>query len=112
VTAVGVTLCEVLDAPSWGTVLFRIPSGQRTTRWRVALGDIHLSGDIRSLHVPGARPGRITCTAMSCTRASMDLADCTTAGLAHQGGGYSRSRAAVSDMYSAFGDPASWKDPL
>jgi hypothetical protein len=119
VTAVGVTLSEAPDVPSRGEVQFCFPSGQRCTmRWRVALGDIHPSGDIRSLCAPGSWPERITHMASAWTRAStnaragMDLAVCTTAALADQSGGDSGNPAAVSGDWSPHGDPASWKDPL
>ncbi len=58
-TAVGVRLSDAPGAPSRGDVRIRIPSGQpRTMRWLVALGDIHLSGDIRSSRL-AHRQGRI-----------------------------------------------------
>jgi hypothetical protein len=119
VTAVGVTLAEAPDVPSRGEVQFCFPSGQRCImRWRVALGDIHPSGDIQSLHAPGSWPGRITHVASAWTRASadarasMDMTDCMTAALAKQGGRKSGSHAPVTDHWPPYGEAASWKDPL
>lgn len=111
-TAVGVRLCEAPDAPSRGEVRFRIPSGQRCSRqWRAALGDIHPSGDIQSLHAPDTRPGLITHVAIGWTSASTGVAEYTTAALI-QGYGDSGSRVAVSGEQAPPDDLASWKDPL
>jgi hypothetical protein len=110
--AVGVRLCEAPDAPSRSEVRFRILSGQRSNgHWRAALGDIHPSGDIRSLPAPGTRPGRIMHAAISWMRASTGMAEYTTAALM-QGYGDSGSRVAVSGEQLPPGDLASWKDPL
>lgn len=96
-TAVGVRLWEVPVAPSRGEVQFRIPSGQRYVRqWRVALGDIHLSGDIRSLHAPGSRPRRITHAATCLGAGEHGEAERTTVALAHQDDSDSGSHATVS----------------
>jgi hypothetical protein len=118
VSAVGVTLCGAPDAPSGGEVQFCFPSGQgRFARWRVALADIHPSGDIRDLRAVGPWPGRITYASSAWTLANMnaragtDLAGWTIAVLKGQGGG-SGNLAAVSGTQSPLGDTASWKDPL
>jgi hypothetical protein len=118
VSAVGVTLCGAPVVPSRGEVPFCFPSGQgRSLRWRVDLGDIHPSGEIRELRAAGLLPGRITYMASVWTRANTDIpagTDLTgwlTAALKQQGGGDSGNPAA-SDEQSQHGGPASWKDPL
>jgi len=94
VTAVGVRLTEAPGAPTRREVHIRIPSVKpRGTRWRVAFGDIHLSGDIQITRLvrhpsqarsrPSAMPGRAR------------FADCTTSG-----------------KRSLSGDLRSWKDAL
>jgi hypothetical protein len=127
VTAVGVTLCETPDVPTRGEVQFFFPSSQRrrvTARWRVALGDIHPSGDIPSLCASGSQSGRIMraangltrgstkTRARTDTRSSADMADCRTVSWTQQGGSEDEYCTAVSDRRSPHGDRASWKDPL
>jgi len=113
VTAVGVRLSEAPDAPSRGEVRIRIPSGQRWyRRWRVAIGDIHSSGDIRNLHAPGSQPGRIAHAAIGWMLAGTGMAERITAGLADQDGRYGWNRTALSGKRLPLGDLASWKDPL
>lgn len=111
-TAVGVRLCEAPGAPTRGEVHIRIPSVQlRSTRWRVALGDIHLSGDIRSTRL-AHRPDRSCLRLPAESRRMREIADCTMTGLADQSGAGSGSRTALSGRLSLAGDLTSWKDPL
>jgi len=119
VSAVGVTLCGAPDAPSWDEVQFCFPSGQgRATRWRVALGEIYPSGDIRDLRAAGLSPGRLSHATSAWTlantdaRAGTDMAEWTNAALKQQSGSDSGNPAAVSARQSPCGDTASWKDPL
>jgi hypothetical protein len=105
VTAVGVRLVEAPGAPSRGEVHIRIPSGQlRVAQWRAALGDIHLSGDIRSTRLAHGTD-RACSRAPSASRQAREMADCTMTGLAVEGYGQTRTR-----MFA--GDLISWKDPL
>lgn len=94
-TAVGVRLVEAPGAPTRREVRIRIPSDQpRDTRRRVALIDIHLSGDIQTTRLvrhpnracswPSAIPGR-----------ARKIADCTLCG-----------------KRSLAGDLRFWKDTL
>jgi hypothetical protein len=110
VTAVGVRLCEAPGAPSRGDVRIRIPSDQpRGTRWRVALGDIHLSGDIRSSRL-AHRQGRASSRLPAALRRAREMADCTMTGRADQGG--SGTRVALNGNRWLAGQLISWKDPL
>jgi hypothetical protein len=116
----GVRLGEAPDAPSWGEVHTRIPSGQRILsgqrcsggRRRGALGKTHLSGDLKSLHAPNLRPGWSAHAAIGRMRICTALAECTTTGLIGQVGGDSGSRVTESGRQSRLGKSASWKDPL
>lgn len=112
----GVRLGEAPVAPSWGEVHIRIPSGQHSSGvcGRVALGDTHPSGDLKSLHAPNQRPGwsAHAATAIDRMRISTALTECTTTGLIGQVGGDSGSRVAESGRRSRLGKSASWKDPL
>jgi hypothetical protein len=113
VAPVGVRLIEAPNAPSRGEVRIRIPSGQCISRrQRVALGDIHQSGDAQSLHVATSGPRWIAYAAIGQMRAATGMAECTTTGLIGQVGGDSGSRVADKTRQSRPGDPASWKDPL
>lgn len=111
-TAVGVRLCEAPGAPSRGEVHIRIPSVQlRSMRWRVALGDIHLSGDIQTTRL-AHRPDHHACGLGQCPGRCGRLRICTMTGLADQGGAESGNRTALSGRRSLAGDLTSWKDPL
>ena len=111
-TAVGVRLGEAPGAPSRGEVQIRIPSGQlRDAQWRVALGDIHLSGDIRSTRLAHG-PQRACSRAASVARPARKMPDCTMTGLAGDGYGQSGTRMAPDGTRSLAGDLISWKDPL
>lgn len=111
-TAVGVRLCEAPGAPYRGKVHIRIPSGQlRDAQWRVALGDIHLSGDIRSTRLAHG-PDRACSRAPSAHRQARKIADCTMTGLAGDGYGQSGTRMAPDGTRLLAGDLISWKDPL
>jgi hypothetical protein len=119
VAADGVRLVEAPVTPSWGEVHIRIPSrhhgfqGLRGyQRRRDALSGTHLSGDLKSLHVPNLRPGWSAQTAIGRMRTSTALAECSTTGLIGQAGGDSGSRVAESGRQSRLGKSASWKDPL
>lgn len=92
--ALGVRLVEAPDAPSRGEVRIRIPSGQRLSQQRVALGDTHPSGDTPSLHVATSGLGHSTHTAIGHVRSARGKAECTTTGLINQVGGDSGSRVA------------------
>jgi hypothetical protein len=112
VAAVGVRLGEAPGPPSRGKVQIRIPSGPRISgRQRVALGDIHPSGDSRGLRAPSSKPSRTGCSATGETMAA-GIAVYTTTGLVDQVGGDSGSRVAEGSRQSRRGDLASWKDPL
>lgn len=107
-TAVGVTLCEAPGAPSRGDVRIRIPSGQpRNARWRVALNDIHLSGDIRSF-VSGSPPGPRFSRLQAVLRRAREMTDRTVTGRADQGS--SGTRVALNGNRWLAGDLISWKD--
>lgn len=109
-TAVGVRLCEAPGAPSRGDVRIRIPSVQpRSTRRRVALGDIHLSGDIRSSRLAHRRR-RAYSRLPTTPRRAGEMADSTMTGRADQGG--SGTRMALNGNRWLAGDLISWKDPL
>ena len=109
-TAVGVRLCEAPGAPSRGDVRIRIPSVQPcSARRRVALGDIHLSGDIRSLRL-AHRHRRAYSRLPAASRRAREVADCTMTGRADQGS--SGSRVALNGKRWLAGDLISWKDPL
>jgi hypothetical protein len=112
VTAVGVRLCEAPGAPSRGEVHIRIPSGQlRYAQWRVALGDIHLSGDIRNTRLAHG-PDRACSRTPSAPRQAREMADCTMTSLAVEGYGQSGTRVAPEGTRLLAGDLISWKDPL
>jgi hypothetical protein len=112
VTAVGVRLCEAPGFPTRGEVHIRIPSDQpRNMRWRVALGDIHLSGDIRSTRL-AHHPDRSCLRQPAVSGRVRDFAECTMTGLADQGGAEGSSRMALSGKRSLAGDLIPWKDPL
>ena len=81
-------------------------------RWRVALGDLHPSGDIQSLHASWWWSGRLISAAAIRTRTSTEATDRMTISLVGQAGSDSGGRAAVSGKRSLTGDPAPWKDPL
>lgn len=94
-TAVGVRLNEAPGAPTQREVFVGTPPGQPHGAWlRVALGDIHLSGDIQT-------PGLVRHPKRACSRPSImpgrarEIADSTMNG--------NRSLA---------GDPRYWKDAL
>lgn len=111
-TAVGVRLGEAPGAPFRGEVRIRIPSGQlRETQWRVALGDIHLSGDIRSTRLAHG-PDRACSAAPSAPRPAREIADCTMTSQADHGHGQSGTRMVPDCTRSLSGDLISWKDPL
>ncbi len=129
-TAVGVKLSEAPGAPSGGEVRIRIPSGQNcrtrldqrrfgqrqfdqhcSMRLRVALGDIHLSGDIRTTRL-AHRPGAPCLRLPEGTGQAQETANCTMTGLADQGGSEGESAATLSGMLSLTGDHTPWKDPL
>lgn len=111
-TAVGVRLDEAPGAPSRGEVHIRIPSGRlRSAQWRVALGDIHRSGDIRSTRLAHG-PHQAWSLAPSALRQARKMADCTMTGLAGDGYGQSGTRMAPDGTRSLAGDLISWKDPL
>lgn len=123
VAAVGVRLGEAPDAPSWGKVCIRTPSGLSCgyrlsdsrygeRRQRVALGDTHPSGDAQTLHAPSSRHGWFVHAAISRMRTATGMAGCTTTGLTDQVGSDNGSRAATYAGRSCLDDPASWKDPL
>lgn len=108
-TAVGVTLCKAPGAPSRGDVCIRIPSGQpRSVRWRVALGDIHLSGDIRSSCL-AHRQGRAFSRLQAALSRAREMTDRTVTGRADQGS--SGTRVALNGDRWVAGDLISWKDP-
>jgi len=112
VTAVGVRLGEAPGAPSRGEVHIRIPSGQlRDAQWRAALGDIHLSGDIRSTRLAHG-PDRACSGTPSASGHAREIADCTTTSPADRGRGQSGTRMALDCTRSLSGDLISWKDPL
>jgi hypothetical protein len=119
VAGVGVRLVEPPDAPSWGAVNFCTPSGRScgsTRRQRDALGDIHPSGDVESLHAPAPSPRSrsrwFVCAAASRMLTDMEMATFITSSLIGQAGGDSGSLVAESVRRSHFSEPASWKDPL
>jgi len=112
VTAVGVRLIEAPGAPSRGEVHIRIPSGQlRSAQWRVALGETHLSGDIRHTRLADGS-NRACSRAPSWPRRARGIADCTMTGLAAEGYGQSGTRVAPENRRLLAGDLISWKDPL
>jgi hypothetical protein len=112
VTAVGVRLDEAPGAPSRGEVHIRIPSGQLcSAQWRVALGDIHLSGDIPRTRLADG-PDRACSQAPSASWQARGMADCTMTGLAGEGYGQSGNRVAPDCRRLLAGDLISWKDPL
>jgi len=95
VARVGVRLAEAPDAPTRGEVHIRIPSGQRMSRQqRVALGDIHPSGDAQSLYAATSGPEWIAPAAIGRLWTATGIAECTTTGLIGQVGGDSGSRVA------------------
>ena len=115
--AVGVTLGETPVAPSWGEVYIRIPPSQHCLsgqRQRVALRDIHPSGDVQSLYVPRATAwhGWMAHAAISRVGTATGMAESTRSGLTDQVGSDSGSRVTDSSGRSCLGDPVSWKDPL
>lgn len=110
--ALGVRLGEAPDAPSRGEVRIRIPSGQSLARQRVALGDIHPSGDTPSLHSATSGPRWITHAAIGHVRAGTGMAERMTTGLINQVGGDSGSRVADKQGNRAQAIPHPWKDPL
>jgi len=112
VTAVGVRLCEAPGAPYRGEVHIRIPSAQlRNAQWRVALGETHLSGDIRHTRLADG-PNRACSRAPSWPRRARGIAECTMTGLAAEGYGQSGTRVAPDFTRLLAGDLISWKDPL
>lgn len=116
-TAVGVRLCEAPGAPSRGEVHIRIPSGRLrsahfgSAQRRVALGDTHLSGDIRHTRLADGS-NRACSRAPSLPRRARGIADCTMTGLAVEGYGQSGTRMAPDYRRLLAGDLISWKDPL
>lgn len=111
-TVVGVRLCEAPGAPSRGEVHIRIPSSQlRSAQRRVALVDIHLSGDIRRTRQADGTD-RAGSRASSAPRQARGIADCTMTGLAAEGYGQSGTRMAPDCRRLLAGDLISWKDPL
>ena len=111
-TAVGVRLSEAPGAPSRGEVHIRIPSDQlRSAQWRVALGDNHLSGDIRRTRLADGPDGACS-RPPSARRRARGIADCTMTGLAAESYGQSGTRMAPDCRRLLAGDLISWKDPL
>ena len=111
-TAVGVRLSEAPGAPYRGEVQIRIPSGQVcSVHWRVALGDIHLSGDLRRTRLAHGPDGACS-LALSAPRQVRGIADCTMTGLAGDGYGQSGTRMVPDCTRLLAGDLISWKDPL
>ena len=109
-TAVGVRLCEAPGAPSGGDVRICFPSGQpHSARRRVALGDFHLSGDIRSSCL-AHRQGRAFSRLQAALGRAREMADCTVTGRADQGS--SGTRVALNGNRWLAGDLIFWKDPL
>lgn len=96
-STVGVRLFEALDVPSWGEVQVRISSGSpRSLRCRCytrsqcggpqrgALGDIHLSGDIRRTR-PAYRLDPILMRSLAVKAQAREMADYIMTGLANRG---------------------------
>src|SRR5258708_31675955 len=80
VTGVGVKLGEAPGAATRREVHIRFPSDQpRDTRWRVALGDIHLSGDIQTTRLV-RHPNRACSRPPVMLGRAWQIADCTMAG--------------------------------
>lgn len=101
VSAPGVRMVEAPEAPTRSAVHIRIPSGRRERRrWRVALGDIHPSGDTPSLHAPWLMARTFTHAVIGRTRTGEDVADCTTASLVSRAGPDGEDRAAVGGIRS------------